>query len=856
LMAAVLIFSTQSNENARLAQQNEQIAATAQADSKVAQQRQREAEARSLAAQALRLSTDDRPLALLLANEAAQRTSRVDGSVTVEAESALHTLLGAPDATLVKAVKAHNSHAWSVALRPDGTQYATVGCDERLASGLCRAGQIRLWDRQGNLLVEFGNRPVDISAISYSPDGSRLLTADDKGVVQLWDASGHEITTLPGYTGTLRSVAFSPDGQRILTLGETQPARLWDAAGKLIAVLDEKAARTHSALFSADSDRIVTAHCRTAIADGTCTAGYASLWDANGRPLATFAEGAGVNWAAFDPDGSRIITAECATIVESRCAEGKVRLWDAAGQPLETLSGPSFRNPVLFASFNEAGTRILAHSRTEAMLWKGNGEFLRQLDVAVASFWHVRFSPDGLLIITTGTLLGPTTANILSTDVRLWDADGSPLATLPGHEGVVDAAAFTPDHSSLLTAGLDGVVQIWDTRYATGDLERQLPGHKGILYGVVYGPAGNRLITVAEDGVRLWDQNGTLLAHRESRAQQVYAARFNRESTLFATQTCDVLNTTYDCQKGAMRLWDADGNPVREVAGYRLPGGYDFAPASGRMVIASEGNTARLLDATGETIKILTGHTGPINRITYNQDGTRFATASDDGTARVWDADGNFLFALTGHTGPVRGARFNSAGTHIITYGDDGSLRLWDAEGKPLQVMGGHPGGIQYAAFNPEGTLISVESKQGPARVWDLNGQLVAVIGENAVSIDATTFDPTGQRILAVECNELNPGRWCIRHSANLWTAHGNRLYTVDNHWIEWAAVRPDGNQIATAGCDTFDTLTGTNCENGGVWLWRAYPNVEAMLTEAQRRAGRTLTPAECQQYLGQEQCP
>ena len=47
-----------------------------------------------------------------------------------------------------------------------------------------------------------------------------------------------------------------------------------------------------------------------------------------------------------------------------------------------TLGGYSFSNPVLFAAFDTTGTRILTNSATEAVLWKGNGDFVRQLDLA------------------------------------------------------------------------------------------------------------------------------------------------------------------------------------------------------------------------------------------------------------------------------------------------------------------------------------------------------------------------------------------------------------------------------------------------------------------------------------------
>jgi len=47
----------------------------------------------------------------------------------------------------------------------------------------------------------------------FSPDGKRLLTADDDGAARLWDAdTGALQTTLKGHTGAIVSCAFSPNG--------------------------------------------------------------------------------------------------------------------------------------------------------------------------------------------------------------------------------------------------------------------------------------------------------------------------------------------------------------------------------------------------------------------------------------------------------------------------------------------------------------------------------------------------------------------------------------------------------------------------------------------------------------------
>lgn len=218
-------------------------------------------------------------------------------------------------------------------------------------------------------------------------------------------------------------------------------------------------------------------------------------------------------------------------------------------------------------------------------------------------------------------------------------------------------------------------------------------------------------------------------------------------------------------------------------------------------------------------------------------------------------ADGKFVLErLSAPT--LAGLQFSADTGAILTYGDDGSIRLWSSDGQPLHVLDGHPGGVKFAAFNQAGTLILAESKEGPARLWDIDGNLIGVLGENAAWVDVAAFDPAGENIMTVECNAVNEGDWCIRHSVNLWDSRGELITTVDDHWVEWAAFHPDGRQIATAGCDVFEPPTNTSCLLGSVWFWQAYPDVDALLAEAAQRAGRSLTSAECQQYLGQEQCP
>jgi WD40 repeat protein len=96
-----------------------------------------------------------------------------------------------------------------LAAAPDGREYFTAGFDGVRRWGIASAKE-RLCYRPYSGVVCWG--------VACSPDARYVLAGFGDLTVRLWDfATGNELRQLRGHDGIVTAVAFSPDGSRALT---------------------------------------------------------------------------------------------------------------------------------------------------------------------------------------------------------------------------------------------------------------------------------------------------------------------------------------------------------------------------------------------------------------------------------------------------------------------------------------------------------------------------------------------------------------------------------------------------------------------------------------------------------------
>jgi RNA polymerase sigma factor (sigma-70 family) len=391
-------------------------------------------------------------------------------------------------------------------------------------------------------------------AVVFSPNGKTLAAAATDHLIHLWDLeTGRELDPLRGHSWYVTGLAFDPKGHLLYSTGWDGSIRRWDTATWREKPISADTA-TGTVARSPAGPIIVWE------GDG----GVLHVGDAvSGKKFRTLAGNpAGFSDLTFSPDGS---------ILAAGGNDLSVQLWDvAAGKMLRQWSWPKGEDPhtdVNRMTFTSDG-KILAtvsFRAKEVVLWDvKTGE--RRGQVRHNEVYGAAFSPDDSTLITAGWDRAVRWWHM--PDLKLIDTVTLPKEVIKGPDGLGDARlhdlARSPDGRLLATIDLGGAFGIWDAK--DRKLLRSFPGLRGQC-NIAFSPDGQWLTAGNYSGaVGLWDvRSGQQVLKLAGHPAGVFSTAFGPDGRTLLTGSDDRTVLVWDlrpkidvkAERNPKALWDA-----------------------------------------------------------------------------------------------------------------------------------------------------------------------------------------------------------------------------------------------------------------------------------------------------------
>ncbi|HBL12148.1 MAG TPA: hypothetical protein DD379_12205 [Cyanobacteria bacterium UBA11162] len=763
-----------------------------------------------------------------------------DGKMIASASGDKTVKLWSTDGRLLKTLQ-HDSYVSQVSFSPDGNTIASAGQDKL----------VRLWSIDGTLLKTFTGHKFPLSSVNFSSDGKLVASGDADNVVNIWERDGKLIKTFKvskgGAFDSGAYVSFSPDSKVIIASGN-QVIKVWKQDGTLIDTIQAHNYPIYETSLSPDGKTI-------ALAGGADRS--VKLWGLEDNQPKTLAFGAAS--IHFSPDSKTILLSQGKT----------VKLYSLDGNLLKTFEGhQNGVNDAIFSPHSKIIASVSGYNESFDMmldilgisinkkgkisqsplpskeprefiekvierstdrykqtydrsikLWNvADGRLLKTIDATIkeithegypfgANFgaWAVSFSPDGKLI-----------ASAHSGGFNVWDVYGK-YGTLVQSGGsledidkIYSSVNFSPDGKTLAISAGNKI----ELLRITGSGKNQiLEGHKEGILDISFSPDSQMIASVSLDKtVKLWKQDGTLLATIDSLKGSIHHATFSPDGQYVATTG-----------QNGIHFWDLSGKHITQFGEKNQANDLSFSP-DGKM-IASGGTDkkVKLWSRDGKLIKTFEGHSEGIWRVRFSPDGKTIASASWDKTIKLWNLDGRLLKSIEGHGDEVRDIDFSPDGKTIASASYDGIVRLWNLDGTLLKPLLGNVKPVPFhgdpksVSFSPDEKTIAL-ANDFDIELWDSDGHLLQLFSKNG----RTWFKPDGN----VRTSRYGDGHTSLVSSVvfspdgttlasasfdktvKLWNLDGELLKTLNHpNFVSDVRFSPDGKLLASAGYDQIVRL-------------------------------------------------
>jgi WD40 repeat protein len=305
------------------------------------------------------------------------------------------------------------------------------------------------------------------------------------------------------------------------------------------------------------------------------------------------------------------------------------------------------------------------------------------------------FSSDGRTLVSAGD----------EPSVIIWDPSRFEARTVIPMTCRAESLAFAPDNSTIAVGGNDGTIRLWKT--SEGESPRQLGSGTGPVMAVAFRDARTLTSVHLPNVSRTWDLPSGRLLH-ERRGADLPAAPVADDHVPACAISLDGRIVALAALDGTVFVWPAEpGDPARSgptppAAGagrHPIGGRPDDEDVFGAGTIVRSlafSHDGRLLAFAGEdrlvtvrdqhrrgTLHTFRGHSATVFSMAFSPDDRLLAAASLDNTVSIWNvASGRLSMTLKGHGGPAKAVAFSPDGKSVASGAEDAMVLLWRVAGR------------------------------------------------------------------------------------------------------------------------------------------------------------------------------
>ncbi|KAF5736320.1 transducin beta-like protein 3 [Tripterygium wilfordii] len=428
--------------------------------------------------------------------------------------------------------------------------------------------------------------------------------------------------------------------------------------------------------------------------------------------------------------------------------------------------------------------------------------------------------------------------------VRVWDLLAKKcVATLDRHFSTITSITISEDGWTLLSAGRDKVVNLWDlhdygwkktiptyevleaicvinsgTHFASSlDKHNQLTGKNG--------GSGLYFISVGERGiVRVWYSEGAVCLYEQKSSDVMVSSNMDESRRGFTAAIILPLDQGLLCVTADEQFLFY--SPVEHeerlnlVLSKRLVGNNEeivdvkfLGDEEKFLAVATNLEQVRVYDLASMSCSyVLAGHTEIIlclDTCVSSSGRTLIVTGSKDNNVRLWDSETRSCVGIgTGHMGAVGAISFSKKGRNFFVSGSsDRTIKVWSLDGisndleqpaslKAKAAVAAHDKDINSVHVAPNDSLVCSGSQDRTACVWRLPDLVsVVVLKGHKRGIWSVEFSPVDQCVITAS-GDKTIKIWAISDGSCLKTFEGHTSSVLRASFL----IR--GTQFVSCGAD------------------------------------------------------